>query len=1113
MRSLLQSDLKGYFFVIFFIAIFNISNAQIAQWTYEPVVGATSGPNANSGVGSGTSAVVNNGGGTIGTQIRTGMSGTGCGNQNGVDAWALEPFNPGSVNEGNGAQFNASTVGYQNINFTWDQRWSNTAPNTVRLQYTLNGTTWTNFTMNGTNSSGCAGSFNNGRFQTNNNGDQYRRITVNLSSITGANNNANFGIRLLAAHYQATGQFRSADDSNVVAGTTGTWRFDNVNFSGTLIPGPNPSVMSGTTSICAGQSANIKVQITGGQGPFTLVYTNGTTNFTVNNYTSNANISVSPTATTTYSIVSVTNANLQAGTGNSGNAVITVNPLPTVSATNITTCAAGAVTMTGGLPTGGTYSIGNTYSGPSTTFTYTYTNANGCSRTVGPFTFTRNVAPAIASQNTNAQTTCQGSAFSPISVTASGTGISYQWYSNTTAAASGGMALTSSADIAAGSQSDTFTPSATTSGTLYYYVQVNGVCTPAVRSAVSGAFTVTSATVAGTIGSNQTVCAGTLASAITLSGNTGTVVKWQKADDAGFAVNVSDIAVTSATLTPANIGTIFQTTYFRAIVQNGTCLEVASNVVEITVKSTTWNGSTWSDGLPDGTKSVVFQGNYTSSGDVTACSCVVNSGSVNFQPDDTLTLLDNLSVNGGSMTFENNASLVQVNDVANSGVIHYKRDTTPIRKFDYTYWSSPVQNELLINVSPLTRVDKFYWFNASTYAWVNANPNTTTMQPGRGYIFRGPDDYSQTMPVVYHATFDGVANNGEVSVPIFVNGSNNFNLIGNPYPSAIDADLLMSDPENAASLGTGTTIYLWTHNTAVTNLEYIFSDYATYNYTGGTGTSPAPSPGANTNIPNGYIAAGQSFFILGNTTGTAKFKNAMRVSGNNDQFFRSAAVQKDRFWLEFKNAQGYYKQTLFGYMPNATNGFDSGYDALLFEGENPINFYSLLDSQKLAIQGRALPFADSDVLPLGYKANAAGTFEINLMKTEGLFDAQEIYLEDLALNVVHNLKQSSYSFTTAAGTFDTRFRIRFTGSALGTPTVGTSDSDILVFGQAGNVRVKSAATEIASVEIFDINGRKLVGFGKLSTLDFEFPFEVKNQTVIAKVIASDGKTFVRKVLL
>lgn len=1098
----------------FLLLLGAMANAQFAVWHFEPTYqGTLNNPTPNTG--SGIAAIVNNGGGTITPLIQTGMDalGTGCGAQtSGQSAWALNPFAPGSVNEGNGAQFSASTVGYQNIYVSWDQRWSNTAPNTVRLQYTLNGTVWTNFNMTAVNTTACNGSFNGGRFQTNTTGDEYRRLRVNLSGIAGANNNANFGVRIVAAFHQGTTEFRRVEDATLLAGTTGTWRFDNVQFSGTLLPGPTASVMSGTTAICDGASANIKVVITGGTGPFTLVYWNGSSNVTVNNYVSNTNIPVAPTATTTYSIVSVTNANGVAGTGNSGSATVTVNPLPTVSATNISTCGPGAVTMTGGSPSGGTYSIGATYSGPSTTFTYSYTNSNGCTKVAGPYLFTRNTLPAITANPASAtQTTCQGTAFSPVTATASGTNITYQWYSNTTASTAGGTMLNSAAEVANGSTTSSYVPSSATVGTMYYYVIASGTCTPSVKSTISGAFVVVPQTVAGTIGNDQVVCGGSSALALTLSGQTGSVVKWQKADDLAFTLNVADIAVTTATLSPANMGTITQTTYFRAVVRNGSCATLTSNVVTIAVLATTWNGSAWSNGTPDGTQTIIFDGDYISSGDLSGCNAIVTSGNIEFQPDDSLILLNGLSVNGGLLTFDDNASLVQTNDVVNTGTIHYKRDTTPIRKFDYTYWASPVQNQLLINVSPLTRQDKFFWFNAQTYAWVNANPNTTTMDPAKGYIFRGPDDYDQFMPVVYHANFIGVPNNGEYPVPIYVNGAHDFNLVGNPYPSAIDADLLMSDPENAATLGTGTTIYLWTHNTAVTNLQYVFSDYATYNYTGGTGT--APSSGANNSVPNGYIAAGQSFFIKGIATGTAKIKNAMRVAGQNDQFFRTAAVEKDRFWLEFKNADGFYKQALIGYVAGATNGFDNGFDGLLFESAVSANFYSILETQRLSIQGKVLPFDVADVVAMGYRSNAAGTYEINLMQVEGLFGDQDIFLKDKSLNVVHNLKASSYVFTTEAGTFDNRFEIQYANSLLGTPGTITSENDLIVYRDHQNAIVKTTGTALNDLKVFDASGKQLIGFAHLDTAQFSFPFEPERQFVIVQITLENGAVLTKKVVL
>jgi autotransporter-associated beta strand protein len=82
----------------------------------------------------------------------------------------------------------------------------------------------------------------------------------------------------------------------------------------------NPPVMTSTltssaATICANTSTNLQVTIGGGDspytvGPFTVVYYDSVlaTNVTVNSYTSGANIPVSPTASTTYTLQSVTSS-------------------------------------------------------------------------------------------------------------------------------------------------------------------------------------------------------------------------------------------------------------------------------------------------------------------------------------------------------------------------------------------------------------------------------------------------------------------------------------------------------------------------------------------------------------------------------------------------------------------------------------------------------------------------------------------------------------------------------------------------------------------------------------------------------------------------------------
>ncbi len=82
---------------------------------------------------------------------------------------------------------------------------------------------------------------------------------------------------------------------------------------------------------CANVVTNIKVDITGGVGPYTVVYSNGTTNTTINGYVSGSNIQVSPAVSTNYTIVSVTGANGCLGTGNSGTAAIVITPAPSIT--------------------------------------------------------------------------------------------------------------------------------------------------------------------------------------------------------------------------------------------------------------------------------------------------------------------------------------------------------------------------------------------------------------------------------------------------------------------------------------------------------------------------------------------------------------------------------------------------------------------------------------------------------------------------------------------------------------------------------------------------------------------------------------------------------------
>ena len=112
-------------------------------------------------------------------------------------------------------------------------------------------------------------------------------------------------------------------------------------------------------------------------------------------------------------------------------------------------------------------------------------------------------------------------------------------------------------------------------------------------------------------------------------------------------------------------------------------------------------------------------------------------------------------------------------------------------------------------------------------------------------------------------------------------------------------------------------------------------------------------------------------------------------------------------------------RTLVGYVEGATLEKDRLYDAYLKFDSNQ-NLYSLVNDEALNIQGRPTPFEDSDLVPLGIKVATANTYTIAIASTDGLFANQAIYLEDKDLNIIHDLKQAPYTFSTASGRFDQR---------------------------------------------------------------------------------------------
>ena len=409
------------------------------------------------------------------------------------------------------------------------------------------------------------------------------------------------------------------------------------------------------------------------------------------------------------------------------------------------------------------------------------------------------------------------------------------------------------------------------------------------------------------------------------------------------------------------------------------------------------------------------------------------------------------------------------------------------------------------------------------------------MTIGRGYIVRSPNGWP-TANTTFTANFVGVPNNGTILRPItrwtytlgptagptstqVTADDDNWNLLGNPYPSAIDAVAFLA----ANSTHVNSFVDLWTHGNAPAaiadpfyqdyQLNYNPTDYLRYNNTGGTQFGF-----------DGKIGAGQGFFVLmrdaGTITENAIFNNSMRSNTHrNDQFFRTSdtntvtsEIERHRIWLKMIAPNLVSTDMLVGYAAGATNTLDDSFDAMNRGIKVNYELYSLAENKGLSIQGRGLPFDSNDQVPLGLAISQNGIHTLAISGTDGLFGnaTQNIYLEDLVLGITHDLRTAPYTFTAAPGRYENRFVLKFNNETLGNEdftanavTVYTND----------NINVTATNQTIKSVRVHDLLGKVIGTFNNVNAGTFSTRNVAKTQSpLLVEVTLSNGSVISKKTI-
>ncbi|MEZ7866541.1 MAG: choice-of-anchor D domain-containing protein [Paludibacteraceae bacterium] len=359
----------------------------------------------------------------------------------------------------------------------------------------------------------------------------------------------------------------------------------------------------------------------------------------------------------------------------------------------------------------------------------------------------------------------------------------------------------------------------------------------------------------------------------------------------------------------------------------------------------------------------------------------------------------------------------------------------------FWYVASPVSSAAStdLGTSPV------YFYNA------DASPSkyettTTTLSPGVGY---------SVSPSGTNFVFSGTLNNGNKTATIAYNGNTSdafrgYNLIGNPYPSALNWNYVWANTANKSAVKS--TVWFNANGT-----------FETYNASGSVGV---PSD------VKGYIPPMQGFWVLATDAAssttysnkTLALDNTMRSHGpatgsNPLRAPQSATSENQLIRLQATNGIATDEMVLY-FNSQAADTYDN-YDSRKMMSSNAAQIYTLLDGMPIVINGmNTIPY--NTEIPVAFKTVTAGEHTIKATEFSNFTSGESLLLTDKTLNRVTDLSSSDYTFTSSVGTDVNRFAL--TIQRVSTSVAGNNTQNSLqVVQSAGRIQILLPSFESGAV--------------------------------------------------
>ncbi|WP_053990259.1 LamG-like jellyroll fold domain-containing protein [Mangrovimonas sp. TPBH4] len=607
-----------------------------------------------------------------------------------------------------------------------------------------------------------------------------------------------------------------------------------------------------------------------------------------------------------------------------------------------------------------------------------------------------------------------------------------------------------------------------------------------------------------------------------------------------------------------------------------------------------WNIVVTDHNISSGNKDITLLGLLNNNGELTIADTSTPQDETNHGQGLRIThylkLDGSIDLVGESQLIQDEGSILEE---ASSGYIERDQQGTS-NLYNYNYWCSPVspQNSTANNTTytvanvlmdgtntdipqsiswieghnanpgpPLSITNRWiYTYNAvsNTYLQWNHVGSYGSIPSANGYTMKGSGANGDNQNYI----FKGKPNNGTIqnSSTAFSNGEEF--LIGNPYPSALDADEFIKDNipntianevySSAANPGTTNafdgTLYFWVHYAS--NNSHTLSEYeggfAVYNLTGGEIPTTPPITedgyqisglGSSTLMPGRYIPVGQGFVVNAlqpGTGGQIKFENDQRIfkretGTGTSTFLRMANTNENQETEESQNeikririsastSDNLERHLLLGFVSNneANDEFNFGYDAKNMDSYSSDVSWNI-SGENYVIQGVG-PFDNSNQYPLNVIMGQNGNLEIMLREIENFEEEIEVFVYDSLTGTYTQINQNAFEIQLDAGYHENRFYITFeTDNTLATIDRDFESIVVNYLNHSKEIYIRTPQhLNVKQVYLTNIIGQTVKSWNATNTpISSEFKIPVKkiaDGNYIIKVVTDKG-SFNKKVVI